>query len=51
MYSIDCSYFDKSFKSISELVDHCILHGVDPNYEITRNGSGIGEYLIDFIQF
>ena len=49
MYSLDCSYYDKSFDTIQELVDSVISSGMDPSYEITKNGVGIGEELTDFI--
>jgi hypothetical protein len=51
MYSLDCSYFDKQFKSINALVDYVMSSGMDPNYEITENGVGIGEEVIDYIVF
>jgi hypothetical protein len=51
MYSLDCSYYDKQFSDIAELIDDVIQSGMDPNYEITLNGKGIGEMAIDFIQF
>jgi hypothetical protein len=51
MYSLDCTYFDAEFKTLQELIDHCIIVGADPNYQITRNGVPTGELLIDFIQF
>lgn len=50
MYSLDCSYFEKECDSISELVNYC-GGSMDPNYEITKNGIGIGEKLIDFIVY
>ena len=50
MYSLDCSYFDREFRTISELIDHVINFGCDPNYEITYNGEGIGETAWDNIQ-
>ena len=49
MYSLDCSYYDKSFDTIQDLVDSVISSGMDPSYEITKNGVGIGEELTDFI--
>lgn len=49
MYSLKCSYYDKSFKSIDELIDDVLSSGMDPNYEITRDGKGVGEMLIDWI--
>ena len=51
MYSLDCSYFKEEFESINDLVEHCTVNGMDPNYEITENGDGIGEELIDYMVF
>ena len=51
MYSLECSYFEKEFNSINELVEYCTINGMDPNYEITKDGKGIGEDLIDLIVF
>ena len=51
MYSLDCSYFEKSFDSIGELVSSVLSSGMDPSYEITKNGIGIGEELSDFIVY
>ena len=49
MYSLDCSYFKEEFNSLEELIDRVMYSGMDPNYEVTKNGKGIGEYLEDFI--
>jgi hypothetical protein len=49
MYSLDCSYFKEEFNSLEELIDHVMYSGMDPSYEITKNGKGTGEYLEDFI--
>ena len=51
MYSLDCSYFDKTFETLDALVDYLMQGSMDPSYEITRDGVGIGEYGTDFIQF
>jgi hypothetical protein len=51
MYSLNCNYYTKSFKSIDELIGDVLSSGVDPNYEITRNGKSTGELLIDLISF
>ena len=51
MYSLDCSYFDKKFDTLNELVDYVMGSGMDPNYEITCAGEGIGEECIDHIVF
>ena len=49
MYSLKCNYFDKEFDSIEDLLDHIQHGGMDPNYEITKNGVGIGETAWDLI--
>jgi hypothetical protein len=38
-----------TFDSIDELIDYVVSSGMDPNYEITRNGKSIGETAIDLI--
>ena len=49
MYSLDCNYYKKKFNTIKELIDDVIISGMDPNYEITRNGKSTGEMLADLI--
>ena len=51
MYSLDCVYYEKEFTSVSELIDDVVSSGMDPNYEITRNGRTTGEMLIDLIGY
>ena len=50
-YSLDCSYYDKKFITLDELLDDIASSGMDPNYEITCNGLGTGENAIDYIVF
>lgn len=49
MYSLDCSYYKKEFSTIDELLNDILSSGMDPNYEITKDGKGIGENAIDLI--
>ena len=49
MYSLDCSYYSKSFSNVNDLVNDIISSGMDPNYEITHNGILTGEMASDFI--
>lgn len=51
MYSLKCCYYDKEFNSIQELIQNIIESGMDPNYEITKDGKPTGEMAIDLIQF
>ena len=51
MYSLNCSYYTKSFTTLNELIDNVTISGMDPNYEITRDGKGIGENAVDYLVF
>jgi hypothetical protein len=51
MYSLDCNYYTKEFSTIDELLGDVVINGMDPNYEITRNGQPTGEMAIDLIEF
>ena len=51
LYSLDCKYYDKKFGTIGELINDVAISGMDPNYEVTKNGVPTGEDLIDLIQF
>ena len=50
-YSLDCSYYNKEFNSIDELIDDIASSGMDPNYEITKNNKGTGEQAIELMPF
>lgn len=49
MYSLDCSYYTKEFTTIEELIEDVLSSGMDPNYEITRDGKLTGEILFDLM--
>ena len=49
MYSLDCSYYTKSFSDVNDLINDIISSGMDPNYEITWNGIPTSEMASDFI--
>ena len=51
MYSLDCDYFVQTFNDLNDLIDYVVSSGMDPNYEITRNGKPTGELAIDLIGF
>lgn len=51
MYSLKCDYYEKEFPTLEALLDDVVLSGMDPNYEITRDGRTTGELAIDLIQF
>ena len=49
MYSLDCNYYQKNFPTLRELLDDVVQSGMDPNYELTKNGVGLGETAWDHI--
>jgi hypothetical protein len=51
MWSLKCDYFTKEFETLNELIDYVMSSGMDPNYEVTRDGKGIGEEAVDFIVY
>jgi hypothetical protein len=50
MYSLDCTYYTKEFRTVDELINDIMVSGMDPNYEITFNGKSTGEIAFDLIQ-
>ena len=49
MYSLKSNYYTKEFSSMDELLDDVMSSGMDPNYEITRDGRGTGETAWDLL--
>ncbi|MFW9948520.1 MAG: hypothetical protein ACFFKA_00165 [Candidatus Thorarchaeota archaeon] len=49
MYSLKCKYYQKEFPTIDALIDDILSSGMDPNYEVTKDGKGIGETAFDFM--
>ena len=48
-YSLDCSYYDKEFDEVNDLINDIASSGMDPNYEITKNNKGTGEQAIELM--
>ena len=38
MYTLDCTYYTKSFATIDGLINDIMISGMDPNYPIMLNG-------------
>lgn len=51
MYSLDCAYYTREFATIDALLGDIVLSGMDPNYEITRNGLPTGEIAASLLVF
>ena len=37
-YSLDCEYFTKEFPTLDLLLEDILATGMDPNYQILKNG-------------
>jgi hypothetical protein len=48
-YSLDCSYYTRTFSTLDDLLNDIIMTGMDPDYEITVNGKGIGQTAVEFL--
>jgi hypothetical protein len=51
MYSLKCDYYGAEFTCIGDLIAHIMISGMDPDYEITKDGNLIGQKAIDYILF
>ena len=51
MYSLKCDYYGAEFTCIGDLIAHIMISGMDPDYEITKDGNSIGQKAIDYILF
>ena len=51
MYSLDCSYYTAEFETLDELIEAVMINGMDPNYEVTFNGKGMGENISDYLTY
>ena len=51
MYGLDCGYYTKEFPTIEELITDVMESGMDPCYEVTHNGVGMKQELIEFMEF
>ena len=50
-YSLDCPYYTRTFSTLDDLLRDIIMTGMDPDYEITVNGKGIGQAAVEFLQY
>ena len=49
MYSLDCEYYEREFETLDELINNVMKSGMDPNYEITKNGVDTGVMIVELI--
>ncbi len=51
MYSLNSPFFPETFETIDELLFVVIHTGIDPNYEILRNGKPTHEKVSDLLAY
>ena len=51
MYSLECSYYTAEFETVGDLLNHILISGQDPDYEVTRDGKGTGYTAADLITY
>ena len=49
-FTLDCDYYEKSFSSRNDLIEDILKTGMDPNYEILKDGEPTGETAWDDIE-
>ena len=49
-YGLDCNYYKDTFDSRDELLQEITVSGMDPNYNITKDGIDTGECAWDLIE-
>ena len=48
-YSLDCPYYNRFFNTLQELIDDVKKSGMDPNYEVLKDGKPIGDMAVEFL--
>lgn len=48
-YSINCPFFETVYPTLDELIKGVVESGQDPNYQVMKNGKGIGQDVWEFI--
>jgi hypothetical protein len=49
MYSLKCSYYNRQFSTLEELIEDIVSSGMDPDYFVTKNGKSTGEKAIVYV--
>lgn len=50
MYSLNCSYYLKSFNTLEELIQDVVQSGMDPNHQVMMDGKNMNMDLIDLME-
>jgi len=49
MFTLDCTYYQKSFPTLWQFIEDILRSGQDPNYEVIYNGEKTGVSAKDLI--
>ncbi len=51
IYTLKCDYYKRSFDSVMELIRDIEVSGMDPAYEILKDGRPTGEYAAEYLSY
>jgi hypothetical protein len=49
MFTLDSTFYNKSFNDFVDLINDVLDSGMDPNCEILFNGEPSGEFVADYL--
>ena len=49
MYSLKCSFYNRQFSTLEELIEDIVSSGMDPDYFVTKNVKSTGEKAIVYV--
>ena len=51
MYTLNCNYYKAEFDNINDLIDDVMMSGMDPCYEIVKDGVKTGERVDELLTY
>ena len=49
MYRLKCSFYNRQFSTLEELIEDIVSSGMDPDYFVTKNDKSTGEKAIVYV--
>ena len=51
VYTLDCPYYHRNFDNIDDLLEDILSSGMDPSYNILKNGHDTEELASDYLSY
>jgi len=48
VYTLDCDYYNRNFNSLDDLLEDILSSGMDPSYNILKNGHDTEELASEY---